>query len=208
MIPYDDEDSSSPIIPDPQQVRLLQEEFLERKRPLIFIGPMAAGKSYIGMHFAKFYGYPFLDADHLITDRYGSIAEIFDTYGEAYFREIELNIIEEVLNSPKYRNTVFSLGGGAPMSDSVADILRQENVVYIKVDAETVRPRIVNTRHRPLLQPNPVEKWTAIFEARKERYEELASYVLDARGQRNITDMTAELYSYIRQCADAQKDNS
>lgn len=181
----------------PQQVREMHENFAERSRPIVLIGPMAAGKTYIGTHLARFYGYEFLDADQLIVERYGEVSEIFEIFGEAYFRELERKTIEEVLTSPVYRNTVFSLGGGAPMTDSVAELLKDECVVYILVDAETVTPRITGNKTRPLLQPNPVERWTDIFERRRSRYEELAHFTLDARGGRPITEMTAEIQAYV-----------
>lgn len=181
----------------PNQVREIQETYIEKTRPVVLIGPMAAGKSYIGTHLARFYGYEFLDSDHLIVEQYGKISQIFGDYGEAEFRRIEAAVIEDVLTSPARRNTIFSLGGGAPMTPAVADILKTQTVVYIKVDAETVAPRIQNSKTRPLLQPNPIEKWTEIFEARKDRYESLATYTLDARGGRRITDMTAEIQNFI-----------
>ena len=181
----------------PQQVREMHENFAERSRPIVLIGPMAAGKTYIGTHLARFYGYEFLDADQLIVERYGEVSEIFEIFGEAHFRELERKTIEEVLTSPVYRNTVFSLGGGAPMTDSVADLLKDECVVYILVDADTVTPRITGNKTRPLLQPNPVERWTDIFERRRSRYEELAHFTLDARGGRPITEMTAEIQAYV-----------
>lgn len=181
----------------PQQVREMHENFAERSRPIVLIGPMAAGKTYIGTHLARFYGYEFLDADQLIVERYGEVSEIFEIFGEAHFRELERKTIEEVLTSPVYRNTVFSLGGGAPMTDSVAELLKDECVVYILVDADTVTPRITGNKTRPLLQPNPVERWTDIFERRRSRYEELAHFTLDARGGRPITEMTAEIQAYV-----------
>ena len=191
------EDESAGARIHPQQVREMHENFAERSRPIVLIGPMAAGKTYIGTHLARFYGYEFLDADQLIVERYGEVSEIFEIFGETHFRELERKTIEEVLTSPVYRNTVFSLGGGAPMTDSVAELLKDECVVYILVDADTVTPRITGNKTRPLLQPNPVERWTEIFERRRSRYEELAHFTLDARGGRPITEMTAEIQAYV-----------
>ena len=192
----------------PQQVREMHENFAEQSRPIVLIGPMAAGKTYIGTHLARFYGYEFLDADQLIVERYGEVSEIFEIFGEAHFRELERKTIEEVLTSPVYRNTVFSLGGGAPMTDSVAELLKDECVVYILVDAETVTPRITGNKTRPLLQPNPVERWTDIFERRRTRHEELAHFTLDARGGRPITEMTAEIQAYVTASRKARANNS
>ena len=203
----EDESASGARI-HPQQVREMHENFAEQSRPIVLIGPMAAGKTYIGTHLARFYGYEFLDADQLIVERYGEVSEIFEIFGEAHFRELERKTIEEVLTSPVYRNTVFSLGGGAPMTDSVAELLKDECVVYILVDAETVTPRITGNKTRPLLQPNPVERWTDIFERRRSRYEELAHFTLDARGGRPITEMTAEIQAYVTASRKARANNS
>ena len=202
------EDESAGARIHPQQVREMHENFAERSRPIVLIGPMAAGKTYIGTHLARFYGYEFLDADQLIVERYGEVSEIFEIFGEAHFRELERKTIEEVLTSPVYRNTVFSLGGGAPMTDSVAELLKDECVVYILVDADTVTPRITGNKTRPLLQPNPVERWTEIFERRRSRYEELAHFTLDARGGRPITEMTAEIQAYVTASRKARANNS
>lgn len=202
------EDESAGARIHPQQVREMHENFAERSRPIVLIGPMAAGKTYIGTHLARFYGYEFLDADQLIVERYGEVSEIFEIFGEAHFRELERKTIEEVLTSPAYRNTVFSLGGGAPMTDSVAELLKDECVVYILVDADTVTPRITGNKTRPLLQPNPVERWTDIFERRRSRYEELAHFTLDARGGRPITEMTAEIQAYVTASRKARANNS
>lgn len=205
----DDQKTSSagykPVEPvDPQQLREIQEGYLDRQRPIVIIGPMAAGKSYVGTHLARFYGYEFIDSDYLIVERYGPVTDIFEVHGETHFRRLEAEVISEILNSPQHRNTVLSLGGGAPMTDAVAEMLKDETVVYIKVDVETVRPRIVGNSKRPLLQPNPIEKWSQIFEARKDRYEQLAKYTLDARGHRNITDMTAQIQQFVM---DSRKAN-
>ena len=202
------EDESAGARIHPQQVREMHENFAEQSRPIVLIGPMAAGKTYIGTHLARFYGYEFLDADQLIVERYGEVSEIFEIFGEAHFRELERKTIEEVLTSPVYRNTVFSLGGGAPMTDSVAELLKDECVVYILVDADTVTPRITGNKTRPLLQPNPVERWTDIFERRRTRYEELAHFTLDARGGRPITEMTAEIQAYVTASRKARANNS
>lgn len=191
---------------DPQQVRELQEGFAYRNRPIVIIGPMAAGKSYIGMHLARFYGYEFIDSDHVLVERYGPVSEIFRQHGESYFRELEAAVIREILSSPAHRNTVLSLGGGAVMTDSVAQMLADETVIYILIDSKTVAPRIVGNKNRPLLQPNPVQKWEEIFEARKDRYESLAKFTLNACGEKSITDMTAQIQQFVLESRRAKNE--
>ena len=91
------------------------------------------------------------------------------------------------------------------MTDAVAQLLRDEQVVYILVDAVTVEPRITGNKSRPLLQPDPVTRWQQIFDRRSARYEELAKFTLDARGGRSISEMTAEIQSFI---VNSRKDSN
>lgn len=194
----EDSGSSAPSgLLAPHQVREIQESYLERTRPVMIIGPMAAGKSYLGLNLARFYGYEFLDSDQLISQLYGPIDQIFQEQGEAAFRQLESQVIAQVLADPARRNTIFSLGGGAPMTPAVAQLLAKETVIYVQVDAATVAPRLNRGKGRPLLQDDPLARWSQIFEARRARYEELASYTLDARGGRSLTQMTAELQDFI-----------
>lgn len=182
---------------DPVLVRSLSEHEAPRG-PIVLIGPMAAGKSFLALHLAKFHGYKFVDADQLIVSRHGVISEIFETYGERYFRDLEADTIAEVLGDPEYEGAVFSVGGGAPMTPRVRERLAAHRVVYLRIDAETVAPRIAGNTSRPMLRPDPVARWTEILEQRRETYEALADVVIDASGDRSIADMAQELDGAIR----------
>ena len=167
------------------------------QRPVVLIGPMAAGKSFLALHMAKFYGYDFVDADQLIVSRHGVIAEIFARHGEKYFRDLEADTIAEVLRDPDHADAIFSVGGGAPMTPSVREALRHELVAYLEVDAATVLPRIRGNRSRPMLRPDPEQRWQELYEARRGCYEELADIVLDGTGDRPVAEIAAELHERI-----------
>lgn len=167
-------------------------------RPVVLIGPMAAGKSFLALHMSKFFGYDFVDADQVIVHRYGVIAEIFSEHGEKYFRDLEADVIAEVLGNPEHANAIFSVGGGAPMTDRVNHMLKDELVAYLKVDAATVLPRIRGNRTRPMLQPDPERRWNELLESRRERYEELADIVVDGTGQRQVADIAQDLHNDIQ----------
>ena len=70
-----------------------------RERKIIaIIGLMGVGKTTIGSKLANKLGYYFIDLDQEIEDREGnSISEIFTKKGEKYFRELEKNIIKEII---------------------------------------------------------------------------------------------------------------
>ncbi|WP_309125374.1 shikimate kinase [Kocuria sp.] len=167
------------------------------QRPVVLIGPMAAGKSFLALHMAKFYGYDFVDADQVIVSRYGVIPTIFAEHGEKYFRDLEADTIAEVLRDPDHANAIFSVGGGAPMTPSVRELLRHELVAYLHVDAGTVLPRISGNRTRPMLQPDPQRRWQELYDARRGCYEELADITLDGTRDRPVAEIAADLEAEI-----------
>ena len=80
-------------------------------RSLVLIGMMGAGKSAIGRRIAARLGLEFIDADKEVEAAAGcSIQDIFDTYGEAAFRDVERRVIARQLAEPVH---VLSTGGGA-----------------------------------------------------------------------------------------------
>ena len=163
------------------------------QRPVVLIGPMAAGKSFLALHMSKFYGYDFVDADQVIVSRYGVISKIFAEHGEKYFRDLEADTVAEILRDPDHANAIFSVGGGAPLTPSTRELLRHELVAYLEVDTETVLPRISGNRTRPMLQPDPERRWQELYESRRACYEELADITLDGRGNRPVAEIGADL---------------
>jgi shikimate kinase len=163
------------------------------QRPLVLIGPMAAGKSFLALHMSKFYGYDFVDADQVIVSRHGIISTIFAEHGEKYFRDLEADTVAEILRDPDHANAIFSVGGGAPMTPSTRELLRHELVAYLEVDTETVLPRISGSRTRPMLQPDPERRWRELYESRRACYEELADITLDGTRNRPVAEIGADL---------------
>ena len=167
------------------------------RRPVVLIGPMAAGKSFLALHMSKFYGYDFVDADQVIVSRHGVISRIFAEHGEKYFRDLEADVVAEVLRDPDHADAIFSVGGGAPMIPAVRELLRSELVAYLEVDAATVLPRISGNRTRPMLQPDPARRWQELYEARRGCYEELADITLDGTRNRPVAELGADLEAQI-----------
>ena len=174
------------------------------QRPVVLIGPMAAGKSFLALHMSKFYGYDFVDADQVIVSRYGVISKIFAEHGEKYFRDLEADTVAEILRDPDHANAIFSVGGGAPMTPSTRELLRHELVAYLEVDTETVLPRISGNRTRPMLQPDPERRWQELYESRRACYEELADITLDGRGNRPVAEIGADLEAELTRLRSAR----
>ncbi len=166
--------------------------------PIVLIGPMAAGKSHLAKYMARRFGYGYVDSDAVIVRRHGQIPAVFASQGEEGFRRIEARTIEELLGDPAHRDSIVSLGGGAPMTPAVRDLLQRHMVAYLEIDERTVRGRLRRTGNRPMLEGDPVQRWRDLFEQRHTTYEELADIRLQAGGNRPIAKIAAELHDEIQ----------
>ena len=141
----------------------------------VLLGFMGAGKSTIARGLDPNY----LDMDALIEKRLGmSIAEFFSEMGEEVFRQVESEVLAELLQ----RDQVVSTGGGVVVSQRNRDLLKtNSDNIYLKADFETLYQRISTDKdnQRPLFLNNSKEELAAIFQERQAQYEEVASRVLD-----------------------------
>ncbi|MDU7016032.1 MAG: shikimate kinase [Streptococcus mitis] len=141
----------------------------------VLLGFMGAGKSTI----ARGLDPDYLDMDALIENRLGmSIAEFFAKKGEETFRQIESEVLAELLETDQ----VVSTGGGVVVSQKNRDLLKtNSDNIYLKADFETLYQRISADKdnQRPLFLNNSKEELAAIFQERQAWYEEAASRILD-----------------------------
>ena len=141
----------------------------------VLLGFMGSGKTTI----ARKLDPDFVDMDALMEDRLGMpIARFFEEKGEAAFRQVESEILADLLKTDQ----VVSTGGGVVISPRNRDLLKQnpENI-YLKADFETLYQRISADKdnQRPLFLNNSKEDLAAIFNERQAWYEEVASKVID-----------------------------
>lgn len=120
-------------------------------RSIVLVGMMGVGKSSIGRKLAYRLGLGFVDADDEIEAAAGmSIAEIFERFGEPYFRDGERRVIARLIEgAPK----VIATGGGAFINaETRALILRKARSIWLDADIGILVERVGRRSHRPLLQ--------------------------------------------------------
>lgn len=119
-------------------------------RSIVLVGLMGAGKTTVGRRLARRLDLPFVDADAEIERAAGiGIAEIFERFGEARFREGERRMLARLVEQPP---CVIAAGGGAFIDTHTrALILERCIAVWLDVDLDTLTERVSRRDHRPLL---------------------------------------------------------
>ena len=130
---------------------------ISNKINISICGMMGSGKSSVGKLLAKKINYNFIDTDLLIEkEENKSINQIFAENGEEYFRSLEKEI---TLNSLNKKKTIISLGGGAILNNEIRLAIKLNSFnIYLKVDKFVLNKRLKNSKHRPLLKNEILNK--------------------------------------------------
>lgn len=156
-------------------------------RPLVLVGMMGTGKSSTGRKLAAALGLGFADADDEIVEAAKMpIADIFDQFGEDYFRDGERRVIARLLEQPRQ---VIATGGGAfVQADTRAMILERGIAIWLDADVDTLVERVARNDKRPLLRGGDRrEIITRLLEERRPAYAEAPIRVTSGRGPHSET---------------------
>lgn len=136
-------------------------------RPLVLVGMMGVGKSTIGRKLALLLDLPFYDADdEIIAAAQMPIAEIFDQFGEDYFRDGERRVIARLLESG---NCVIATGGGAFVQDETRAMIMEKGLpIWLDSDVDTLVERVGRNNKRPLLRGGNVREIVTRMKAERE----------------------------------------
>ncbi|MEO5987801.1 MAG: shikimate kinase [Candidatus Eisenbacteria bacterium] len=148
-------------------------------RPIALVGIMGAGKSAVARALGERLGTSVADLDAMIEAVEGcSVAELFERAGEAWFREREGQMLEEVLLSCVQ---VIACGGGIVLDPLRRAALRERcRVVWLEVPpAEAARRVLAQSPHAGKLRPllaggSPQERLTELLNQRRSMYAEAA----------------------------------
>lgn len=165
---------------------------------IVLIGFMGTGKTTVGRLLASRLGRPFFDSDKKIEYEYNmNIREIFEIYGEIYFRQKERMIITRL---SRYNNAVIATGGGVVLSpENMSNLKRNGVIITLTASVETILERTSRRNTRPLLDDlNQREK--IVNELLKERAElyHNADYSIDT-SNKSLQQVSNELMFFLRQ---------
>ena len=159
-------------------------------RSVVLVGTMGAGKTSVGKRLAASLGLPFVDTDAEIeAGAQMEIPEIFERFGEPYFRDGERKVIARLLHE---RQCVLATGGGAFMNETTRkEIARTGVSIWLKPEFDVLMRRVRKRSNRPLLQtPDPEGTMRALLKERSPIYG-LADITIESR--ENPHDITTEL---------------
>ncbi|KPH59369.1 shikimate kinase [Novosphingobium aerophilum] len=173
---------------DVQQTRFSAQEIaaLARRidRPIVLVGMMGVGKSSVGKRLATLLDCAFVDADDEIErSAQMTIPEIFETYGEDYFRDGERRVISRLIESGVER-CVIATGGGAFCNETTrALILDKAITVWLDSEVDTLVERTARKDHRPLLRGgDPRDILARLREDRRPHYSQAPIHVISNSG--------------------------
>lgn len=153
---------------------------------IVLIGFMGTGKSTVSELLKRRFSMEVVEMDQIIEERQGmSISDIFATYGEEYFRDLETNLLIEMQSQ---KNMVISCGGGVPMRErNVVEMKKNGRVVLLTAKPETILNRVKNNHNRPLLEGNKnVDFIVDLMEKRREKYQTAADIVIETDGKSGL----------------------
>ena len=156
-------------------------------RPVVLVGLMGVGKSTVGRKIASLLGRDFVDADDaIVAAAQRSIPEIFETFGEAYFRDGERRVIARLMDEA---HGVIATGGGAFVDPATRALILERGIaVWIDCDVDTLVERTARRSTRPLLKTgDPREILTRLAQERAPFYAQAPVRVMSENGPHSET---------------------
>ena len=147
---------------------------------IVLCGMMGCGKTTVAAELSRLTGMEQNDTDAEIVKEYGRIADIFEKYGEARFREIETQTVARISSRD---NIIIATGGGCVLNSANVEYLKRNGkIFFLQTRAETLIKRVEGDTERPLLAGGAEKRINELLPARTPKYLAAADYVVDTDG--------------------------
>ena len=153
---------------------------------IFIIGSMGSGKTSIGKMLAKNNNLSFLDTDHEIIRSCGySIPDIFEKFGEEYFRNLET---EQLRKMNTIENHVISTGGGIILKNDNKNLMQDLGIIiFLDINISCQIDRVKNRKNRPLLDNKNLEdNLLSLKKTRDPIYKKISNYIIDVSGKDKV----------------------
>ena len=175
-----------------------KKESMDNHRNNIFlIGFMGTGKSSVANKLCEMLGMTRVEMDEeIVRQQDMAISDIFDEYGEKYFRRLETDLLEEIATK---ENQVVSCGGGVVLMEGNVEIMKScGTIVLLTAEPEVIYERVKDDSSRPLLNGNmSISYICELMDERQGRYEEAADFVV-ATDHRDVDAIVERICKKLR----------
>lgn len=171
--------------------------YAEQFMNIVLCGMMGCGKTTVAAALSRLTGMERRDTDEEIVKKYGRIVDIFEKYGEARFREIETEEVEEL---SRLDRLIIATGGGCVLSQKNVEILKRGGkIVFLSTSPEELIARVAGDTERPLLAGGAERRIRELLPVRTPKYLAAADMVTgtDGRSPEDIAAEIAKKYNLI-----------
>ena len=151
----------------------------DHRENIFLIGFMGVGKSTVAQMLCEKTGAACMEMDQVIVEQQNmEISDIFDEYGEKYFRRLETDLLREIQTK---EHLVVSCGGGAVLKEKNVELMKScGHIVLLTAEPETIYRRVKDSTHRPLLNGNmSINYIKELMAEREDCYEEAADICVE-----------------------------
>ena len=162
-------------------------------KAIYLTGFMGAGKTTIGGRLAEKLNVSVLDTDQLIVQKLNStIKEIFEQYGETYFRQAENDILTELPTE----NVIVTTGGGIVINDENREIMKKNgHVILLHANIDITYERVHTDTNRPIANKLTKAELNKLYQSRISFYEDCTIKI--ETSNKNIEEIVDEIIAQL-----------
>ena len=165
------------------------------------IGMMGTGKSKFGRQIANILEFNFYDVDQIIEKELSmTIKEIFQKYGEVFFRKLEKKTISDLISkiNKNKEKVIISLGGGGFDDEETRELLlNNTNVIWLNTPVDILVQRVGDGSKRPMIKGKTRDSIIQLLKIRTRYYSLCHEQInTDSLNQNQVTEKLINLISH------------